>query len=95
MGADSIGEFAFWLAVGLVGVAVFFGPVGKGLGRWLENWGPGATRREPERLGELEARLGQLEETQARVAELEERLDFAERLLAQQKESARLGRGEG
>jgi hypothetical protein len=36
-----------------------------------------------ERLLELEGRLADLEAAQARVVELEERLDFAERLLAQ------------
>ena len=36
-----------------------------------------------------------LEATQQRVAELEERVDFAERLLAKQRESERLGGGAG
>lgn len=35
-----------------------------------------------ERLADLEERLSELDAVQARVAELEERLDFAERLLA-------------
>jgi hypothetical protein len=39
---------------------------------------------------ELEARLAELELNQHRVAELEERLDFAERLLAQRAEAVRL-----
>jgi hypothetical protein len=39
---------------------------------------------EAERLAELEARVGELEQAHYRVAELEERLDFSERLLAQQ-----------
>lgn len=46
---------------------------------------PGITTGEmaAERLAELEERLAELEAGQARMAELEERLDFAERLLAQ------------
>ena len=36
-----------------------------------------------ERLAEMEERIAELEAGQARMAELEERLDFAERLLAQ------------
>lgn len=36
-----------------------------------------------ERLAELEQRMAELEAGQARMAELEDRLDFAERLLAQ------------
>jgi hypothetical protein len=39
----------------------------------------------------LQARLGEVDSLQARVAELEERVDFAERLLAQPQQSARLG----
>lgn len=38
------------------------------------------------RIAELEARLGELEEDRARLLELEERVDFAERLLASQRE---------
>jgi hypothetical protein len=40
----------------------------------------------------LRARVDQLEQGQARVAELEERVDFAERLLAQTREPDRLQR---
>jgi hypothetical protein len=40
---------------------------------------------------ELRMRLHEMEGQQGRVAELEERLDFAERLLAQGQERARLG----
>lgn len=39
-----------------------------------------------ERVAELEHRVAQLEAEQGRVLELEERLDFAERLLAQHRE---------
>jgi hypothetical protein len=46
-----------------------------------------------ERVEELESRVGELEQMQFRVAELEERLDFAERLLGQQREPERLPRG--
>ncbi|HEU5218158.1 MAG TPA: hypothetical protein VFU23_05830 [Gemmatimonadales bacterium] len=38
---------------------------------------------EAERIGELEQRVAELEASQAHVADLAERLDFAERLLAQ------------
>jgi hypothetical protein len=43
---------------------------------------------------ELEARVRELEIRESRVAELEERLDFTERLLAQQRDPTRLGAGE-
>ncbi len=44
------------------------------------------------RLEELEERLVELDQVHDRVAELEERLDFAERLLGQQREQERLPR---
>jgi hypothetical protein len=50
------------------------------------------TRRsgEPPRaeLEDLRERLGELDDMSRRVAELEERVDFAERLLAQQRDAA-------
>jgi hypothetical protein len=47
-----------------------------------------------ERLAEVEDRVGYLEQLQDRVVELEERLDFAERMLASKPESkARLPQG--
>ncbi len=49
-----------------------------------------------ERIAELEQRVAELESAQVQVAELEERLDFAERLLAQTAAETRgLGRGAG
>jgi hypothetical protein len=40
-----------------------------------------------ETLQQLQAALGRLEENEHRVAELEERVDFSERLLAQQQQT--------
>lgn len=48
-----------------------------------------------QRIMELEDRVAELEQGQARVLELEERLDFAERLLVRQREAERIGPGEG
>jgi polyhydroxyalkanoate synthesis regulator phasin len=39
---------------------------------------------------EMQARLAELDELKRRVGELEERVDFAERLLARQREQERL-----
>lgn len=47
-------------------------------------------RPESQALEDLQARMGQLDQLQERINELEERVDFAERLLAQQRESDRL-----
>lgn len=44
-----------------------------------------------ERIFQLEDRVAELEARQERVLELEERLDFAERLLAQRREAQSLG----
>ena len=46
-----------------------------------------------ERLALVEDRMAELEQMQARMLELEDRLDFAERLLAQQREAVRLPAG--
>lgn len=91
---DGIGDFAFWLAIGAMGIGfwVAMTPLIKALADRVR--GPG---RLP---GDLEARIEALEATRPitgetdavyhRMAELEERLDFAERLLAQGREPARI-----
>lgn len=57
---------------------------------------PGLAEHDAERVARLEDRVGQLEQEQQRVLELEERLDFTERMLVQQRErdAARLAPGE-
>jgi len=47
-----------------------------------------------ERMEEMESRLAELEANQGRMLELEERLDFAERLLVRQREAPGLGAGD-
>lgn len=49
----------------------------------------GVSDADASRLAELEQRVAELEFDHARLQELEERLDFTERLLATQKDSAR------
>ncbi len=46
-----------------------------------------------EEVESLRTRLNEVETQQARIAELEERLDFTERMLASQRDAARLGEG--
>ena len=75
-----LGEFARYLALGFIGLGFFFGPIGVAIGRRIGGRAP--QPMEPAELEELRQRLGELEAQQARVAELEERVDFAERLLA-------------
>lgn len=74
-------------------VALVLRPLMSAIGRRLEG-----RQRDPAVLAELDQlrqRVQDLEGVQGRVLELEERLDFAERLLAQRREVERLGRGEG
>jgi hypothetical protein len=45
-------------------------------------------------LEDLRARVGELEDGLFRIQELEERVDFAERMLAQQRDAPKLGRAD-
>lgn len=60
--------------------------------RWLSPKRlPPALPPERERMLEnVQARLGELEELKQRVAELEERIDFAERVLAKERDAGRI-----
>lgn len=77
-----------------VGVAVicvaFFGGVGLLIRTVSKPKNRKLDAESTERLEALEAKLTELEQGQHRIAELEERLDFAERLLARQNEAERL-----
>lgn len=70
----------------LIGGGVFaslmFGPIGKAIARMLES-DTQVDEHLTMRVEDIEARILELSMEQSRVAELEERLDFAERLLAQ------------
>jgi hypothetical protein len=71
---------------GLAAAAIFYallrGPVGKAIGKMLEGSAV-PDEQLTERIDQLEDRVAELSNDQRGVAELEERLDFAERLLAQ------------
>jgi flagellar motility protein MotE (MotC chaperone) len=72
-------------------VLILRGPLGKALARRLEGTA-GRDDTAADGIAGLSERLAELEQRDARVAELEERLDFAERLLAQ-RDAERLPRG--
>lgn len=76
------------LAVCAAAVLILRGPVGRAFETWLtgRKGGPGLT---PPELDEVKARLESVQELEQRVYELEERLEFAERLLAQPRDAAR------
>ena len=89
--AHFVGPLAALLVVATSIVLVLRGPLGRALARRIEG------SRSPDqhlvqRLEEAEARLQTLELTQERMLELEERLDFAERLLARDKDPLRMER---
>lgn len=82
------GEFAMWLAVAAGQVAFWWAisPLIRALADRIARRGPGGERWEllEARLSALEQRnltTGEVELQQQRLAELEERVDFAERLL--------------
>jgi Tfp pilus assembly protein PilO len=75
----------------LTATVIILWPIMRAFGRRLEGKGGGdpALRSDVE---QLHARLGEMDTLQARLAELEERVDFTERLLAQNREPDRLQR---
>jgi len=83
------GEFASMLALGAGLLGATLGPIGQAWGRRIEaKISGGGSHSE-----ELAQRVADLEACAQRVAELEERVDFAERMLSQQRESDQLPAG--
>lgn len=90
---SELGQFALGIAVGLGALGFFFGPIGKAL---ADRIGGGRARGSPgglttgemtaERMAALEDRIVELE---AERGHLEERLDFAERMLTRGATDAR------
>lgn len=72
------GELAMFLALGAASVGLLFGPIGSAIARRIG--GRGETHSEIEELRDGVA--AEMDHVRNRLAEIEERLDFAERLLA-------------
>jgi hypothetical protein len=75
------GELAMFLAIGAAAVALLFGPIGSALARRIGG------HPEPDdahaEIEEMSTRVtAEVDDLRNRLAEVEERLDFAERLLA-------------
>ncbi|MEO8636399.1 MAG: hypothetical protein ABI587_14085 [Gemmatimonadales bacterium] len=79
---DSANGFAFWLAVGLGALGLFTGPIGKAIAQLIT----GFERRLGAPAVEPAEDSGRMEMLESRIGELEERLDFAERVLAQHRQ---------
>ena len=86
------GELAMFLAIGAAAVGLFFGPIGSAIAqRVFGRQGAIDARAEIEDVG---GRVNaEMDELRHRLAEVEERLDFAERLLAQEAPVNQLPRG--
>ena len=87
------GELALFLAIGAAAVGLLFGPIGSALARRL------AGRPEPadvsHEIDEVRAQVREeADDLRSRLAEVEERLDFAERLLAHGRQADQLPAGE-
>lgn len=75
--APTIAAITFFVSM----VLIFRGAIGRAIARRIEGKA-GIDPALADRIEELEHRLADMEQDRVRVAELEERLDFAERLLA-------------
>ena len=79
------------ITLAVMGAAVvILGPLARALARRVDG-GAGAKELQAE-VDELRGRVTQLEDGQGRLAEVEERLDFAERMLARPHEPDRVER---
>jgi hypothetical protein len=86
------GELAMFLALGAAALGICFGPVGAALARRLGGRPePGEAQAEIEHVSER--MTAEVDDLRSRLAEVEERLDFAERLLARGGEADQIPRG--
>lgn len=79
---------AMTIGATMIAVVRLLGPIATALGRRLE--GNHATHAVDEELSALRDRLGEVETLRERVMELEERVDFAERMIARTPDAAQL-----
>jgi len=82
-----IGAIILFVAAGIVMVRVLTSKLAH---PGLKSRGGDPTERD-QVLEDVQVRFGELDQLKQRISELEERLDFAERLLAKQREGLRLG----
>jgi hypothetical protein len=86
-----------FIIVGTLGMTGLMGwilkPVIEGIGRRLAGGGGSQGAALEAEVQDLHARLGELEGVAQRLVEVEDRLDFTERLLAQQRPAAMLPEG--
>lgn len=81
------------LAICTASVLILRGPLGRSLARWIDTWGDNERLHHLSTGGAAGADPARVEELEHRVLELEERIDFTERLLARERETAPLSAG--
>ncbi|MBA3522449.1 MAG: hypothetical protein H0T90_08115 [Gemmatimonadales bacterium] len=79
----------------LLATTVILWPIMRALGRRLEGRSSSGDTELRGEVEQMQHRLGEVDALQTRVSELEERLDFAERLLSQAQQPVRLGGSQG
>ncbi len=90
---DGIGDFAFWIAIGVINIAFWtaMSPLIKALADRVRGGAvPSGLEARLEALEATRPITGETDAVYQRMVELEERLDFTERLLAQGREPARI-----
>jgi Tfp pilus assembly protein PilO len=85
------GSVLLIIIAALTATVIILWPIMRAFARRLEGKGSGDLALRSD-VDQLHAQLGEIDALQARVAELEERVDFTERLLAQNREPDRLQR---
>ena len=85
------GSVLLIIIAALTATVIILWPIMRAFARRLEGKGSGDPVLRSD-VDHLHAQLGEIDALQARVAELEERVDFTERLLAQNREPDRLQR---
>jgi hypothetical protein len=86
------GELAMFLAIGAATVSLLFGPIGSGFARRIV--GPPEPDSSHAEIEEMRALVtAEVDDLRNRLAEVEERLDFAERLLAYGRQADQLPEG--
>lgn len=81
------------LMLSTAAVLILRGPLGKAWARRIEGANAQVDTQVFPVVEELQGRVADLEERVGRMHEFEERLDFAERLLAQKREPGQIGEG--
>lgn len=88
------------IALSISAAFVLRGPVGRALAQWISGWSHNEAKwmelkaaKDGVPLGEVEQLRAEVDELQRQLAEVNERLDFAERILAKGRGADRIGSG--